>query len=329
MKAPETLQADSHCRNCGAVTSGNYCAHCGQETRTALPTARQFMREATGRLISWDSRLWRTLYALAFRPGFLTKVYLAGRRRFYVRPARLFLAMSLILFAVIRFEIGSDTGGLLIVDKPNGAAAKQAGTSADKDDDRDDVRSELRKELPDGTKTYTGLDWLSLNIDENMNLDVRGTDSKVLRELRDRFNKFNRLSTPEKSERLVDGALRYGSYLLFLLLPVFAVLQYLAYAGRGRRYPGRPRLYAEHLVYGAHLHTFAFLILILLILVPWPPARWALLAWTFFYVTRARRNVYGGSRWGGAARAVMVGVVYLIAQAIGLAGLLLASILLR
>src|SRR4029453_5676197 len=131
--------ADPHCRNCGAVTDGNYCAECGQETQVALPTARQFMREATGRLIAWDGRLWRTLYALAFRPGFLTKAYIAGRRRYYVRPARLFLAMSLILFAVIRFELGTTgTGDLLIFDDPEARArsaakadAKDASTAKD------------------------------------------------------------------------------------------------------------------------------------------------------------------------------------------------------
>ena len=325
---------DLHCRNCGAVTSGNYCAACGQETTVALPTARQFMREATGRLINWDGRLWRTLYALAFRPGFLTKVYLAGRRRHYVRPARLFLAMSLILFAVIRFEIGtSDTGGLLIVDSPDKAATKGAQSGNDgaitKDAKPDAAGRVLNDKAREATKTYSGVDWFTITIDDRMNLAAQGADSKVLRELRERFARFNRLSTPEKSERLVDGALRYGSYLLFLLLPVFAALQYLAYAGRGRRYPGRPRLYAEHLVYGAHLHTFAFMILILAIVIPWSPVLWLLFAWALFYVTRARRNVYGGSRWGGAGRAVLVGIFYLLAQLVGLAGLFLVSVLLR
>ena len=68
-----------------------------------LPTARVFMREATGRYVSLDGRMWRTLAALLFRPGFLTREYFAGRRRRYIRPARLFLVLSLALFAAIRF----------------------------------------------------------------------------------------------------------------------------------------------------------------------------------------------------------------------------------
>ena len=89
------------CRNCGAHATGHYCANCGQETRVALPTFGAFMREAAGRYVALDGRLWRTLFALVARPGFLTLEYFSGRRRRYIRPARLFLVLYLLLFAVI------------------------------------------------------------------------------------------------------------------------------------------------------------------------------------------------------------------------------------
>ncbi|MET0442767.1 MAG: DUF3667 domain-containing protein [Casimicrobiaceae bacterium] len=300
------LAADPHCRNCGARTAGDYCAVCGQETRVALPTARQFMREATGRLIAWDGRLWRTLYALAFRPGSLTKAYLAGRRRYYVRPARLFLAMALILFAVIRFEIGTTgTGDLLLFD------AKESTKAA---------------EEPAVAPKTSGI---SIGVDENMKLTVGGPDSYLAVKLRERFDRFNRLTPTEKTERLVDGALRYGTYVIFLLLPVFAVLQMVSYIGRARSHPGRPKLYAEHLVYAAHLHTFWFLVLIAALVVPWQPVRIALGLWVVYYVGRAKRNVYGGPWWARLTRSLFVATAYGIAVVTGIAGLMLASILLR
>jgi hypothetical protein len=89
------------CRNCGADAPGNYCPACGQETRLALPKVGELVRDAAGRLVAWDGRLWRPLATLAFRPGVLTREYFAGRRRRYVRPARLFLALSLLLFALL------------------------------------------------------------------------------------------------------------------------------------------------------------------------------------------------------------------------------------
>src|SRR3954469_15077396 len=89
------------CRNCGAHATGHFCPNCGQETRIALPTFSAFMREAAGRYVALDGRFWRTIIALVARPGFLTREYFNGRRRRYSRPARLFLVLYLVLFAVI------------------------------------------------------------------------------------------------------------------------------------------------------------------------------------------------------------------------------------
>ena len=60
----------------------------------ALPTFAQFLREATGRYVAFDGKLWKTLFPLLFRPGFLTRAYLAGKRRRYIGPARLFLVST-------------------------------------------------------------------------------------------------------------------------------------------------------------------------------------------------------------------------------------------
>ena len=86
--------APHRCRNCGAEATGNYCPACGQKTDVALPPVGTFLREAVGRYVALDSRLLRSLHALLFRPGFLTREYLVGRRRRYVRPARLLMPCS-------------------------------------------------------------------------------------------------------------------------------------------------------------------------------------------------------------------------------------------
>ena len=95
------------CANCGAPAPDAYCPACGQNTRERLPTFRQFMREATGRYIAYDGKFWKTLAALLFRPGFLTREYLAGRRRRYIGPARLFLVSSLAALRDARFATDS------------------------------------------------------------------------------------------------------------------------------------------------------------------------------------------------------------------------------
>jgi len=42
----------ARCRNCGAFAPDLGCPACGQETSLALPTARQFLREAAGRYVA-------------------------------------------------------------------------------------------------------------------------------------------------------------------------------------------------------------------------------------------------------------------------------------
>jgi hypothetical protein len=53
-----------------------------------------------GDLFSVDSRIWRTLLPLFFRPGTLTIAYLAGRRDQYLPPFRTYLILSLLFFGV-------------------------------------------------------------------------------------------------------------------------------------------------------------------------------------------------------------------------------------
>lgn len=106
------------CHNCGASAPGRYCPQCGQETNLALPAVAAFLRDAAGRYIAFDGRTWRTLRDLLFHPGFLTREYFAGRRRRYIRPGRLFIVLSLAMFAVFRgvsyapeIAIGGDPKG--------------------------------------------------------------------------------------------------------------------------------------------------------------------------------------------------------------------------
>ena len=139
------------CRNCGARTEGHYCANCGQETALALPTFRSFMREAAGRYVALDGRLWRTLSALVARPGMLTREYFAGRRRRYIRPARLFLVLYLLLFAAIGFvRSPADLGDEIVFvqsDDPSVAALTDGTPGPGKDDAKSDTSLRIDKDL--------------------------------------------------------------------------------------------------------------------------------------------------------------------------------------
>jgi hypothetical protein len=82
--------------------------------------------------------------------------------------------------------------------------------------------------------------------------------------------------------------------LMFVLMPVSALLLALAYRSRRRRYP-------VHLIVALHLHAFVFALLALdqvRALIHWTPLAFALKAatvlWACAYLPLALRRVYGG-----------------------------------
>ena len=87
----------SACANCEAPLSGRYCAKCGQDSHGQL-TVRHFFEEVVEGLLHFDSTFWRTLRPLLFRPGLMTEQYLAGRRKYYAPPFRMYLVISVVYF---------------------------------------------------------------------------------------------------------------------------------------------------------------------------------------------------------------------------------------
>lgn len=333
----------------------------------ALPTFRAFMREAAGRYVALDGRLWRTLFGLVARPGFLTQEYFAGRRRRYVRPARLFLVLYLLLFAFIGLlQSPADVAEQVVF------VRESAQAEIEKDEKEDQAKAEAAKAAPtsgnagvppeprkspaqagpkglvitpspavppaasdvpspgplvvasDGKDTMIGLDE-----DLNLTFKVRGREAELPVFLRKRYEHFRALPNEEKAERLYSGMLRYGGYAMIILLPVFALLLKFAYLGSGNRYPGRPRRYAEHLVYSAHLHSFAALVIMLFIIAPEGPLRAALALWVVYYVMKARSVVYKGRWWAGVLRTLVVASIYLVVVALAMVGLLAVAALIR
>src|SRR5262245_51644825 len=97
------------CSSCAQPLSGRYCSQCGEEAldRNKL-TVRHFVAHTLlHEGLHLDGKIWRTLRALLFRPGFLSAEYGAGRRRPYVNPVRL-LITAIIVYAL------ATRGGLVL-----------------------------------------------------------------------------------------------------------------------------------------------------------------------------------------------------------------------
>ena len=68
---------------------------------TSLSDRKQTGQPAQCTISHADSRLWRTLRALLFRPGYLSQQFLAGRRARYLSPFRLYFVLSVLFFLMV------------------------------------------------------------------------------------------------------------------------------------------------------------------------------------------------------------------------------------
>ena len=94
------------CPNCGAPVHGPYCHACGQSEKGMVRSLREVVDDLADIVFNVDSRVFRSLFDLYFRPGFLTTEYIEGRRARYVTPFRLFFVLSLVAFFAMQSMIG-------------------------------------------------------------------------------------------------------------------------------------------------------------------------------------------------------------------------------
>jgi hypothetical protein len=87
------------CLNCGTALVGPHCHQCGQMAHVHRTVSAWWHDLAHG-VLHLDGKVWRTLPMLAWRPGDLTRRYVAGERARFVSPLALFLFSVFVMFAV-------------------------------------------------------------------------------------------------------------------------------------------------------------------------------------------------------------------------------------
>jgi hypothetical protein len=101
----EAREAGVGCPECGVAFVGDYCHACGGKRPESRDlSVRHFFSEAAQELTSVEhSKIFHTLRALLFRPGFLTDEWKAGRRRRYLKPLNLCLGILALSFFAYSF----------------------------------------------------------------------------------------------------------------------------------------------------------------------------------------------------------------------------------
>jgi hypothetical protein len=141
-----------------------------------------------------------------------------------------------------------------------------------------------------------------------------------------RIQELGRMETRQAAERLLGNFLGYIPTLMFLLLPVFALVLKALYVRRGR-------YYAEHFVFLLHTHAFLYLMFMVLlgvVLLGWVRG-WVvtgIFGWIAVYVFLAMRHVYGQQRLKTLVKMWTLGWAYFWVLATALPVAVLVTILL-
>ncbi|MGZ8286726.1 MAG: DUF3667 domain-containing protein [Allosphingosinicella sp.] len=132
------------CLNCGTERVGPHCHQCGQSGQVHR-TLTAFWHDLAHSVLHFDGKLWRTLPLLAWRPGELTRRYVAGQRASFVSPMALFLFSVFLMFAIFS-TIGGPVGSSGSPKESREAAAAVAREKGELDGRIADLQR-LRREL--------------------------------------------------------------------------------------------------------------------------------------------------------------------------------------
>jgi hypothetical protein len=282
-----------HCLNCNELLSARrpprFCPACGQDTRVKPPTLREFAQQFGGAYLATEGALWRTLKLLLIKPGELTAQYLAGRRKHYVLPLRLYLTVSVVVLLAFRL-----------------AAHWQP--------DIDNVSQRDPLAARNGEINVPGLGRAGLNRGVFFCKDF---PAWMCQRLQRRFD-VDKTALARELDQVKERFVGNTGVALFVMMPGFAWLLKLAYWRRRM-------LFTEHLVFTLHVHAL-WLLAALLLLTESP---WLILPTLFLlpaYTLLAMRRVYGGRWWPRLLRSAVVFSLYLFIFLVVLTGLVLWTV---
>jgi Protein of unknown function (DUF3667) len=346
----------THCENCGAELSGNYCAQCGQPAIDYRRSFRHVIVDVLDSFLNWDSKFFATIGLLIVKPWRLTNEFLAGKRVRYLNPLRLYLLASILFFFAVNYGARG-----LHVDPSKLGPKDRAEIEADlkKEDLPPEARAKLERLLREpspppapAVPPASGAPSLPPASSPAVEASAPAAPPKeTFGPVTDRpfviFDAGTKPSTPFEQwleARAKDKMGEHGTkmglfistlfsnlpYMMLCCIPLFAfVLKVL--------YIRRRIFYIDHLIYALHIHTFAYTGIMLIVLatiglnraVPGTIAGWAIaLLWIAFVVQifLSIRRVYRQGWFISTLKFFAGGFVYLIVLFMALAATLFITL---
>src|ERR1700730_925076 len=325
----------THCENCGAELCGKYCAVCGQAAIDYRRSFRHVIVDILDSFLNWDSKFFATLGWLLLRPWHLTNEFLAGRRVRYLHPLRLYLLASILFFFVVNYWAKS-----FHVDPSKLSAKDRAEVQADleKENLPPDVRARVRQALepsPSPSATTGQSTQATATPEEKNPLIQFGPKDK-------NSTPFEKWIEGRAKEKFGEHGTKFGiflttlfsnlPYMMLCCIPLFAFVLKILYI---RKHV----FYIDHLVYALHIHTFAYVGIMLIGLItislnriaPHLLAGWIVgLLWLWFVIQifLSIRRVYRQGWFFSIFKFFVGGLAYLIVLGVALAATFIITVLL-
>jgi len=309
-----------YCTNCGKVLQQdeNYCPYCGQENDNKRQSFGHVMTHLVLDFLHIDSKIVKSVPALLFKPAYLTKEYLKGKRQRYLDPIKMFITIVVVYFVLASF---SYDGKL-----PDSVTVQTDSTSVEGDTTVVFDEGPFKINVSNPDQPVTLIDSAG-NIQNNISVsdpeyikmrDLVGRGVTDTREVLDSLNvepsvwnmffysqaiKFTKMDFNDFRKFLVAKL----PWFIFLLMPVFALLLKLLYIRKDF-------LYIDHLIFAFHLHAFFFLtgifFLIVLMITGHEITNWLLIL-TALYIILAFRNFYKQSWVKTLSKIFLLWLMYL------------------
>lgn len=223
------------CQNCGYKDRGNFCSNCGQSFAELNRPLKDILAEV-GDIVNLDSRIFRSIPPFLFKPGFLTREYLAGKRKKYMSPFRLYLLMSLLFFF-----LAQSTSKKITEAGDNWLQVTADTTDMVRDDS-------------------TAIEILKNDSIFKVDIDSTAINKSVRKAKRRKRLREGAIDALTNKTIFLQNFYRTISYVLFILMPVFALILKLLYVRR-RVY------YIEHLMFSINMHSFMLLVFSIMIII--------------------------------------------------------------
>jgi hypothetical protein len=242
--APDVVNT---CKNCESQFHGKFCHACGQSVKDFDRPLKFLFLDFTGNVFAFDTRLWRTIKNVFFRPGLMEREYTEGKRIKYMPPFRLYVFISFIFFLLITWmsekSIREGKSGLINVNVADSLQRQSDG----------DERERFRALLAERFNQEEVDSLLSAMAGQELEFATKPKtfiiDNPVFKaDLQDVID-----NPATYSNRFI----KYFSWSLFLLMPFYGFLLWVFFR------KSRP-LYVTHLNLAINQHVFVFLILMIM-----------------------------------------------------------------